>query len=114
MSYRKTCGVIVLVILAGTAAQSAFAVSLATVHVTQSNLESTVFEVTVPDVQTRQVVVGSDTFTRLTLAGANPAQLDTDNSGDMDNSGDIINNSIPVKAGWRSGFDITRSVPIRA
>jgi hypothetical protein len=108
MSYRKTCGVIVLVILAGTAAQSAFAVSLATVHVTQSNLESTVFEVTVPDVQTRQVVVGSDTFTRLTLAGANPAQLDTDNSGD------IINNSIPVKAGWRSGFDITRSVPIRA
>jgi hypothetical protein len=41
MSFRKTFGVIVLVVLAGTVGQNAYAVSLATVQVTQSSLNST-------------------------------------------------------------------------
>jgi hypothetical protein len=69
--------VVVLIVLGGIAAQSAFAASMATVEVKQSSLDSTVFEVTVPDVQMSQVVVGEDTFTRFLVPGANTAQLDT-------------------------------------
>jgi len=77
MSFRKTHGVFVLLVLLGTVAQNAFAVEAATVGTIESFADSTTFEVDIPLPGMDTVVVGADTFTRLTLPGAYPALLDS-------------------------------------
>jgi hypothetical protein len=77
VSFRKTCSAVALVMLILAVGQNAFAAEAAAVAVSFSGGDSTVFEVDLPLPGMDTVVVGSDTFTRLTMPGAYPALLDS-------------------------------------